>query len=298
MNNDFKSAFIAVLGRPNAGKSTLVNRIVGEKISIVSKKPQTTRNKILGILTENNCQYVFVDTPGVHKDKTKLGKYMNDAALSSAGDADGAVLLIDAQRGLGTPEERIAKELEKDGIPTALGINKSDAVKKEELLPLIAEASRLMNFKAIVPISALTGDGVDELMKELSEFLKEGPMYFPEDSMTDRTEREIAAEIIREKLLRLLQQEIPHGTAVEILEMKDKGSVVSVSANIFCEKESHKSIIIGKNGAMLKKTGSFAREDMEKFFGKKVFLTMWVKVRDDWRNSNFMLKSLGFTGEE
>lgn len=298
MNDGFKSAFIAVLGRPNAGKSTLINRIVGEKISIVSKKPQTTRNKILGILTEENCQYIFVDTPGVHKDKTKLGKYMNDAAFSSAGDADGAVLMIDAQKGIGTPEERIAEELKKDKIPTVLGINKSDAVKKEELLPLMAEASSLMDFEAIVPLSALTGDGVSELMKELSKFLEEGPMYFPEDSMTDKTEREIAAEIIREKLLRLLQQEIPHGTAVEILEMKDKGSVISINANIFCEKESHKSIIIGKNGAMLKKIGSYAREDMEKFFGKKVFLTMWVKVRDDWRNSNFMLKSLGFTNEE
>lgn len=298
MNDGFKSAFIAVLGRPNAGKSTLINRIVGEKISIVSKKPQTTRNKILGILTEENCQYIFVDTPGVHKDKTKLGKYMNDAAFSSAGDADGAVLMIDAQKGIGTPEERIAEELKKDKIPTVLGINKSDSVKKEELLPLIAEASAFMDFEAIVPLSALTGDGVSELMKELSKFLEEGPMYFPEDSMTDKTEREIAAEIIREKLLRLLQQEIPHGTAVEILEMKDKGSVISINANIFCEKESHKSIIIGKNGAMLKKIGSYAREDMEKIFGKKVFLTMWVKVRDDWRNSNFMLKSLGFTNEE
>ena len=209
MNDGFKSAFIAVLGRPNAGKSTLINRIVGEKISIVSKKPQTTRNKILGILTEENCQYVFVDTPGVHKDKTKLGKYMNDAAFSSAGDADGAVLMIDAQKGIGTPEERIAEELKKDKIPTVLGINKSDSVKKEELLPLIAEASAFMDFEAIVPLSALTGDGVSELMKELSKFLEEGPMYFPEDSMTDKTEREIAAEIIREKLLRLLQQEIP-----------------------------------------------------------------------------------------
>ena len=247
MNDGFKSAFIAVLGRPNAGKSTLINRIVGEKISIVSKKPQTTRNKILGILTEENCQYIFVDTPGVHKDKTKLGKYMNDAAFSSAGDADGAVLMIDAQKGIGTPEERIAEELKKDKIPTVLGINKSDSVKKEELLPLIAEASAFMDFEAIVPLSALTGDGVSELMKELSKFLEEGPMYFPEDSMTDKTEREIAAEIIREKLLRLLQQEIPHGTAVEILEMKDKGSVISINANIFCEKESHKSIIIVKN---------------------------------------------------
>lgn len=298
MSESFKSAFVAVVGRPNAGKSTLINKIMGEKISIVSKKPQTTRGKILAILNESDCQLVFVDTPGVHRARTKLGDYMNEAALSSVDGVDMAVLMIDAVKGFGTPEERILKELQKEDIPVILAINKADAVNKEDILPLIARLSGEMDFAAVVPLSALQGDGVDILLSEIKNLAGEGPMFFPDDAVTDKTEREIASEIIREKLLRLLEQEIPHGTAVEVFEMKDDGKTLNVSANIFCEKASHKSIIIGRGGAMLKKVGTYAREDMEKFFGKKVFLSLWVKVKSDWRNDNFMLKNLGFTKEE
>lgn len=298
MGENFKSAFVAVVGRPNAGKSTVINNIMGEKISIVSKKPQTTRGKILAILNQEDCQIVFVDTPGVHRSRTKLGDYMNKEALSSVDGVDMAVLMIDAEKGYGTPEERIAKELQKEDIPVILAINKIDAVNKEEILPLIANISGKMDFAAVVPISALLGDGVDLLLSEVKNLAEEGPLFYPDDAVTDKTEREIAAEIIREKLLRLLQQEIPHGTAVEVFEMKDDGKTLKISANIYCEKESHKSIIIGKGGAMLKKVGTFAREDIEKFFGKKVFVSLWVKVKSDWRNDNFMLKNLGFTKEE
>jgi len=294
----FKSAFIAVVGRPNAGKSTIINAIAGEKISIISKKPQTTRNKILAIVNEEDFQIIFVDTPGVHREKTKLGEYMNRVALGSISEVDAAVLVIDAQKGFGIPEEKICEELKREKIPTVLAINKVDAVKKEEILPLIAKAGEMMEFDNIVPLSALHKDGVDILFDEIKKFLIEGPMYYPDDMITDRTEREIAAETIREKLLRLLDQEIPHGTAIDVFEMKDEENILRISANIYCEKKAHKAIIIGKGGQMLKKVGSYARADMEAFFGKKVFLTMWVKVKDGWRNDNFMLKSLGFTKEE
>jgi len=295
---EFKSAFIAVVGRPNAGKSTIINNIAGEKISIISKKPQTTRNKILAILSEEDYQIIFVDTPGVHREKTKLGEYMNKVALGSISEVDAAVLVIDAQKGFGIPEEKIAEELKREKIPTVLAINKIDTVKKEEILPLIAKANEFMDFAEIVPVSGLHSDGIDILFDEIKKFLIEGPMYYPDDMITDRTEREIAAETIREKLLRLLDQEIPHGTAIDVFEMKDEENILRISANIYCEKKAHKAIIIGKGGQMLKKVGSYARADMEKFFGKKVYLTMWVKVKDGWRNDNFMLKSLGFTKEE
>lgn len=295
---DFKSAFIAVVGRPNAGKSTIINAISGEKISIISKKPQTTRNKILAIVTEEDYQIVFVDTPGVHREKTKLGTYMNSVALGAISEVDAAVLVVDAAKGFGIPEEKIAEELKKEKIPTILAINKVDSVKKEEILPLIAKAGEIMEFDGIVPLSALHKDGVEILFDEIKKYLIEGPMYYPDDMITDRTEREIAAETIREKLLRLLDQEIPHGTAIEVFEMRDEEKILKISANIYCEKKAHKAIIIGKGGSMLKKVGSYARADMEKFFGKKVFLTMWVKVKDGWRDDNFMLKSLGFTKEE
>lgn len=295
---EFKSAFIAVVGRPNAGKSTIINAIAGEKISIISKKPQTTRNKILAIVTEEDYQIIFVDTPGVHREKTKLGTYMNSVALGSISEVDAAVLVIDAEKGFGIPEEKIAEQLKKENIPTVLAINKVDAVKKEEILPLMAKAGEIMSFQQIVPLSALHNDGVDILFEEIKKFMIEGPMYYPDDMITDRTEREIAAETIREKLLRLLDQEIPHGTAIDVYEMRDEENILRISANIYCEKKAHKAIIIGKGGSMLKKVGSYARADMEKFFGKKVYLTMWVKVKDGWRDDNFMLKSLGFTKEE
>jgi len=296
--SEFKSAFIAVVGRPNAGKSTLINKITGEKISIISKKPQTTRNKILAIFTEEDYQVIFVDTPGVHREKTKLGTYMNGVALGAIEEVDAAVLVVDAEKGFGIPEEKICEKLKKNEIPTVLAINKVDSVKKEEILPLIAKAGEFMEFEEIVPVSALHNDGVDILFGEIKKYLQEGPMYYPDDMITDRTERELASEMIREKLLRLLDQEIPHGTAIDVFEMKDEENIIRISANIYCEKKAHKAIIIGKGGSMLKKVGSYARADMEKFFGKKVYLTMWVKVKDGWRNDNFMLKSLGFSKEE
>lgn len=298
MNKEFKSAFIAVVGRPNAGKSTIINKITGEKISIISQKPQTTRNKILAILNKEQYQLVFVDTPGVHRSASKLGDYMNNAAFRAIGEVDAAIFVLDAEKGFGIPEDRIIKELTDKEIPTILAINKIDTIKKEEILPLIAEASGKMEFDAVIPLSALHSDGVSTLLSEAEKFLQPGPMYYPEDIITDRTEREIAADIIREKLLRLLDKEIPHGTAIEVYEMRDNGKILNIGANIYCEKESHKSIIIGKGGAMLKKVGTYAREDMEKFFDKKINLTTWVKVKDGWRNDNYMLRNLGFTDEE
>ena len=297
MTSDFKSAFIAMVGRPNVGKSTLMNSITGEKISIISNKPQTTRNKILSILNEEDYQIIFVDTPGVHRSKTKLGDYMNKVALGAIGEVDAAVLVTDALKGFGIPEDKITDELKKKEIPTILIINKIDLIKKEEILPLIADMSTKMDFEAVIPISAKQGDGVDGVKNELMKFLVPGPAFYPQDAITDRTEREIAAEMIREKILRLLDEEIPHGTAVEVFEMKTKRGVVSINANIYCEKASHKSIIIGKGGAMLKKIGSYARQDLENFLGKKVYLSLWVKVKDDWRNDNFTLKNFGFTEE-
>lgn len=298
MDKEFKSGFIAVVGRPNAGKSTIINKITGEEISITSKKPQTTRNKILAILNTTEYQLIFIDTPGVHRSKSKLGEYMNSSALQTIGEVDAAILVVDAEKGFGIPEDRICEELKTKKIPTILAINKIDAIKKEEILPMIAEASSKMDFKVVIPLSALHSDGVDTLLAEAEKFLVAGPMFYPNDIITDKTEREIAAEIIREKLLRLLEEEIPHGTAIEVYEMKDTGEILNIGANIYCDKASHKAIIIGKGGAMLKKIGTYAREDMEKFFNKKVNLSTWVKVKDGWRNDNFMLKNLGFTNEE
>jgi GTP-binding protein Era len=296
--SEFKSAFIAVVGRPNVGKSTIINKITGEKVSIITKKPQTTRTRILAILNKPGYQIVFVDTPGVHRARNRLGNYMNDTALRTIGEVDAAIFVVDAVKGFGIPEEKIVNELKTKEIPTILAINKIDAVNKESLLPMIAKASEQMDYKAVVPLSALYSDGVDILLSEAEKFLLPGPMFYPEDAITDKTEREMAAEMIREKLLRLLDEEVPHGTAVEIYEMKDMGRFINIGANIYCESASHKPIILGKGGAMLKKIGTYAREDMESFFGRKVNLTTWVKVKDDWRNDSFMLKSLGFTSEE
>ncbi len=295
---NFKSGFIAIVGRPNAGKSTILNRLVGAKIAITTAKPQTTRNQILGIVNDENYQMVFVDTPGVHRSKTRLGDYMNHAAIGAIESVDAALLMADATRGFGAPEERIIAELTAKKIPAVLALNKIDRMGREALLPQIAAFSEKFDFSAIVPISAKTGDGVEILQEELQKFLTEGPMYYPEDMITDKTEREIMAEFIREKLLSYLDQEIPHGTAVEIMEMKDEAKICRITADIVCEKASHKSIIIGRGGAMLKRVGTAAREEAEAFFGKKIYLQLFVKVKDDWRNSNFMLKNLGFSDKE
>jgi len=295
---NFKSGFIAIVGRPNAGKSTILNRLVGAKIAITTAKPQTTRNQILGILNGENYQMVFVDTPGLHRSKTRLGDFMNHAAIGAISSVDAALLMADATRGFGAPEERIIEELSAKNIPAVLGLNKIDRIGREALLPQIAAFSEKFNFSSIVPLSAKTGDGAEILLDELQKFLIEGPMYYPEDMITNKTEREIMAEFIREKLLSYLDQEIPHGTAVEVVEMKDEKKICRISADIVCEKASHKSIIIGRGGAMLKRVGTAAREEAEAFFGKKIFLQLFVKVKDDWRNSNFMLKNLGFSDKE
>jgi GTP-binding protein Era len=296
--SEFKSAFIAIVGRPNAGKSTLLNRLTGEKIAIISNKPQTTRNKILGILNEENAQIVFVDTPGVHRARTRLGDYMNRVAINAIDGVDAAILVFDVSKEVGEAEEDIIKELKNKQIPAILVINKVDSVAREQVLPLIETFTKLYDFKAIVPISAIKGDGVDSVKSEIDKFLQVGPMFYPDDMITDKTEREIASEIIREKLLKLLEQEIPHGTAVEINSMKEEETIIKIAATIYCEKNTHKAIVIGRGGSMLKKVGSLARGDMEKFFGKKIFLELWVKVKDDWRNNNFMLKSLGYNERE
>lgn len=298
MDTNFKSGFIAIVGRPNAGKSTILNRLVGAKIAITTAKPQTTRDRILGILSEDDFQMIFVDTPGVHRSKTRLGDYMNHAAIGAIESVDAALLMADATRGIGPAEERIIAELTAKQIPAILGLNKIDRISREALLPQIAAYSEKFAFTDIIPISAKTGDGVEILLDALKKFLIPGPMYYPADMITDKTEREIMAEFIREKLLSYLDQEIPHGTAVEVVEMKDTKKVCRISADIICEKDSHKSIIIGKGGAMLKRVGTAAREEAEHFFGKKIFLELFVKVKDDWRNSNFMLKNLGFTDKE
>lgn len=297
-NQNFKSGFIAIVGRPNAGKSTILNRFVGAKIAITTPKPQTTRNQILGILNGDDYQMVFVDTPGVHLAKTRLGDYMNHAAMGAIGSVDAALLMADATRGFGAPEERIIAELAAKKIPAVLALNKIDRLSHEALLPQIATYAEKYDFSAIIPVSAKTGDGIELLLEKLREFLLPGPMYYPEDMITDKTEREIMAEFIREKLLSHLDQEIPHGTAVEITEMKDEKKICRISADIVCEKNSHKSIIIGRGGAMLRRVGTAAREDAEAFFGKKIYLELFVKVKDDWRNSNFMLKNLGYTDKE
>jgi len=260
---NFKSGFIAIVGRPNAGKSTILNRLVGAKIAITTAKPQTTRNQILGILNGENYQMVFVDTPGVHRSKTRLGDFMNHAAIGAISSVDAALLMADATRGFGAPEERIIEELSAKNIPAVLGLNKIDRIGREALLPQIAAFSEKFNFSSIVPLSAKTGDGAEILLDELQKFLIEGPMYYPEDMITNKTEREIMAEFIREKLLSYLDQEIPHGTAVEVVEMKDEKKICRISADIVCEKASHKSIIIGRGGAMLKRVGTAAREEAE-----------------------------------
>lgn len=291
----FKSGFVTIIGRPNVGKSTLLNALTGEKVAIVSSKPQTTRSKILSILTTDSCQIVFVDTPGVHRPRTKLGEYMNKVAASSMEEVDALLFVTEASRGLSEGEKEMLNDIFSKKIPVLLILNKVDELKnKDELLARIAEAAKEGDFKAIIPVSALKKDGISAVLGEIKSLLPEGPMYYPEDMLTDRTEREMVSEIIREKMLRLLDFEVPHGTAVEIESMKEEESITRIGAVIYCEKSSHKGIIIGKGGEMLKRIGSYSRADIEKLLNKKVFLELWVKVKEDWRNSNPMLKELGY----
>ena len=289
----FKSGFVAIVGRPNTGKSTLLNKITGDKLAIVSNKPQTTRNAILAIETTDDYQLIFVDTPGVHKPKTKLGEYMNKVVSDTITDVDAAVMVVDAAKEIGEQEKSIIEQLKARKIPTVLVINKVDAVEKEKILPLIAGYSELYDFAEVLPMSALR-ERADKVVSAVLSLIGEGPMYYPADQMTDMPEKTIASEIIREKILRLFDKEVPHGTAVEIEKFTDNENLLSIEAAIYCEKNSHKAIIIGKGGEALKRVGSYARADMETFFGKKVYLRLWVKVRSDWRNTESDLKTLGF----
>ena len=292
-----KSGMIAVVGRPNVGKSTLTNALVGEKIAIVSNKPQTTRNRICAVVNRNDCQYVFLDTPGLHRARTKLGDYMVNVVKQSVADVDAILLLVEPIPHIGGPEAELIQRIKQLGVPSVLVINKIDTVEKEQLLAVMQAYGQAHDFNAILPISAKNGEGVDELLELLSQFLPEGPQLFPEDMVTDQPERAIVAEIIREKALHALDDEIPHGIAVYIDRMKGrKGqNIIDIDATIVCERDSHKGIIIGKNGAMLKKISSQAREDMERFFDCKVNLQLWVKVKEDWRQRPETLQSLGFS---
>lgn len=295
MSKEFKSGFVSIIGKPNVGKSTLLNTLVGEKIAIISNKPQTTRNKILAIYNSDDCQIVFTDTPGIHKPRTKLSEYMVKIANDSIKEMDVVLFVVDATIPTTDTERDIAANLKSLGVPAILVINKVDLVKKETLLPLIADFSGLHNFEAIVPISALKADGINSLLSEIKHFMLPGPAFFPNDMITDQPEKQIAAEIIREKLLWLLDKEIPHGIAIEIVKMKEEKKLTSILANIYCEKPSHKGIVIGKNGSVLKKVGQMARIDIEKMLGKKVYLELFVKVKSDWRNNNYLLKNFGYT---
>ena len=294
----FKSGFVSLIGRPNVGKSTLMNRLVGEKIAIISSKPQTTRNNVLGILTEDHMQIVFTDTPGIHAPATKLGEFMVKSAETAMRDVDAVLFLIEPVDHVGMTEEKIIEDLKKVNCPVILVINKIDRIKRELLLSIIAKYTERYDFAAVVPISAKKNDGIDLLRKELFPLIGEGPMFYPEDMVTDQPERQMVAEMIREKILRNMDKEVPHGIAIEIEKMKDFDSVLEISANIYCEKASHKGIIIGKNGEMMKKVGRLAREDMEKMLGKKVFLELWVKVKEDWRNRDTMIRNFGYDMRE
>ncbi len=291
---EYKSGFVSIIGRPNVGKSTLINRLVGEKIAIISSKPQTTRNNILGILTEDNMQIVFTDTPGIHEPTSKLAELMVKSARDAMSDTDAILFLVEPIANVGRTEEKIIEGLKKQKAPVILVINKIDTVKKDILLEVITKYTQAYDFAAVVPISAMKRDGVDALKKELIPFIPEGPQFFPEDMVTDQPERQMAAEVIREKLLRALDKEVPHGIAIEIFSMKDKKDSLKIEANIYCEKQSHKGIIIGRGGEMLKHIGTKAREDLERMHEKKVYLELWVKVNEDWRNKRGKIANFGF----
>ena len=290
-----KSAMITIAGRPNVGKSTLTNYLVGEKIAIVSNKPQTTRNRICGIVTRENTQFVFVDTPGYHRARTKLGDYMVNTVRESIADVDATILVVEPIASIGPQEEGLIEKIKASKSPAILCINKIDTVEKETLLEVIAVYSQAMDFAAIIPICAKNGDGVDALLKECQKHAVEGPFLFDDDMTTDQPERQVMAEIIREKILWNLDREIPHGTAVEISRFSERDSgIIDIDATIYCEKASHKGIIIGKRGDMLKKISTQARTDCEKFMGTKVYLTTWVKVKENWRDSDFLVRNFGY----
>jgi len=290
-----KTAMITIAGRPNVGKSTLTNALVGEKIAIVSSKPQTTRNRIYGVVNKGDTQYIFLDTPGLHRARTRLGDYMVKVVKESVADVDAVCLLVEPVAKVGVPEQELIARIKEEGLPAVLVINKIDTVEKDALLAVIAAYSAAHGFDAIIPISAQQRDGLDILMEQLGTYAAEGPQLFPDGMTTDQPERQIVAEIVREKLLRNLDKEIPHGTAVEVTKFSERDSgIIDLDVTIYCEKASHKGIIIGKNGAMLKRISSHAREDIERFMGTKVYMETWVKVKENWRDNLNYIRSFGY----
>lgn len=291
-----KTAMITICGRPNVGKSTLTNALVGEKIAIVSNKPQTTRNRISAVVNRGDTQFVIIDTPGFHKPRTRLGDYMVNVVKESVADVDAVMLLVEPIANIGRQEEELIARIKETGVPAILVINKIDTVEKTELLEVMALYSAAHEFDAIIPMSAKNGEGIDELLAELEKYAQEGPQLFPDDMICDQPEKQICAELVREKLLLCLDKEIPHGTVVEVTRFSERDNgIIDLDVTIYCEKASHKGIIIGKQGAMLKKIGELARADIEAFMGTKVFLQTWVKVKENWRDSTAQLRNFGFT---
>lgn len=297
-NSAYKSGFVTLIGRPNVGKSTLMNHLIGQKIAITSKKPQTTRNRIQTVLTLDNAQIVFLDTPGIHKAKNKLGDYMVNVAERTLNEVDLILWLVEPTNYIGAGERHIIEQLQKTKTPVILVINKIDTVKREDVFAFIDTYRKEMDFQEIVPVSAMKGDNTEELVSCILKYLPYGEPFYDEDTITDQPMRQIAAELVREKALRLLEEEIPHGIAVSIESMKQKGNICHIDATIICERESHKGIIIGKGGQMLKQIGSKARPDIEDLLGTKVNLQLWVKVKKDWRDSDFLLKNFGYNPKE
>ena len=298
MKKDYKSGFVTLIGRPNVGKSTSMNYLIGQKIAITSNKPQTTRNRIQTVLTTEEGQIIFVDTPGIHKAKNKLGEYMVNVAERTLNEVDAVLWLVEPTTFIGAGEKHIADQLKKVTTPVILVINKVDSVKKEEVLASIAAYQDIYDFAAIVPVSARSGENTKELLKVVYQYLPYGPQFYDEDTITDQPERQIVAELIREKALHCLNEEIPHGIAVVIDSMKKKGKVMHIDATIICERDSHKGIIIGKQGSMLKKIGSTARYEIEKMLDMQANLKLWVKVKKDWRDSDFLVKNFGYREDE
>ena len=290
-----KTAVVSVVGRPNVGKSTLTNKLVGQKVAIVSSKPQTTRTRITGVLSRGETQYVLLDTPGLHKPRSRLGDYMCKVVTDTVSEVDVAVLVVEPIPNIGPAEESLIAQIKQHHMPAILVINKIDTVKKEELLAVIATYAAVHEFDAVVPISARTGEGVEELLTEIDKYAIEGPQLFPEDMVSDQPERQLVAEIIREKMLRLLDREVPHGVAVGIERWHEReDGLVEINAVIYCEKASHKGIIIGKQGAMLREIGKQARGDIERMLDAKVYLELWVKVKEGWRNNQYQMRNFGY----
>lgn len=298
MSDQYKSGFAALIGRPNVGKSTLMNCLIGQKIAITSNKPQTTRNRIQTVYTSKKGQIVFVDTPGIHKAKNRLGDYMVNVARRSLSEVDVILWLVEPSNYIGAGEESILEQLSRVNTPVILVINKIDTVKKEELFGFIDTYRKRMDFAEIVPVSALKKDNTEELLSCIFKYLPYGPAFYDEDTVTDQPQRQIVAELIREKALRTLEEEIPHGIAVTIEKMKRRGKIMDIEATIICERDSHKGIIIGKQGSMLKRIGSSARRDIEEMLECKVNLQLWVKVKKDWRDSEFLLKNFGYNPKD